>query len=101
MTRNQTTTNLSLEDLIQSAATLSRQELLELQAVVSGLLEATEPLSESEAEATTSGSIEWKMIPDNKRGKEYGPYPYLRYWKNGKLKSKYLKNYRTSSTPEP
>ena len=101
MPRNQTTANLSLEDLIQSAATLSPRELLELMAVVGGLLEATNPLKDSVADATTKGSIEWKMIPDKKRGKEYGPYPYLRYWKDGKLKSKYLKNYRTSTTLEP
>ena len=96
--------NNSLEDLIQSAATLSCDELLELQAVIGGLLEATSRAPELESvnnQTSLEGSIEWKMIPDNKRGKEYGPYPYLRYWKNGKLKSKYLKNYRTSSTSEP
>lgn len=95
---DQTTANLSLEDLIQGVAKLSRQDLLELMAVVGGLLEATQ--HQKESETTASGSIEWKMIPDKKRGKEYGPYPYLRYWKDGKLKSRYLKDYREDSPNE-
>lgn len=89
--------SLSLEDLIQGAATLSPNELRELYAVVSGLLQVIDPKSETEQagkEHGSKGSIEWKMIPDTKRGKAYGPYPYLRYWKDGSLKSKYLKNYK-------
>lgn len=84
--------SLSLEDLIQGAATLSPNELRELYAVVSGLLEVIDP--KPEKEHGSKGSIEWKMIPDTKRGKAYGPYPYLRYWKDGSLKSKYLKNFK-------
>lgn len=89
--------SLTLEELIQGAATLSHDELYELYAVISGLLEATGSKPETEQvgkEHGSKGSIEWKMIPDTKRGKVYGPYPYLRYWKGGSLKSKYLKNYK-------
>lgn len=59
-----------------------------------------EPAGSQEEEAIVSGihrgpkggkgHIEVKMIPDTKRGKVYGPYRYLRYWQDGKLKTHYL-----------
>lgn len=97
MPRNLDTSTPSLEDLIQSAATLSRAELLELQTALAGLLEATES---SSLDGQPKGSIEWKTIRDKKRDKEYGPYAYLRYWEDGKLKSKYLKDYLEDSQKE-
>lgn len=82
-----------LEAIINTLLALDRSDLAELHAIIGGLLEATDKEALRVA-GEKRGTIEWKKIPDKKRGKEYGPYPYLRYWKDGKLKSKYLKNYR-------
>lgn len=95
----------TLQRIAQDTASLSRDELLELQAIVQGLLEsldepdeADEP-SPSEPKITADnyrgkrggrGYREIKSIPDKKSGKTYGPYLYLRYWQGKKLKSVYL-----------
>lgn len=82
---------------------LSRSELKELNEIVSALLEATDDdsppevspqkkedlmqLSYQQAKAgqkPKKGHIEEKII----RG--YGPYLYLRFWKEGSLKSLYI-----------
>ena len=80
-----------IEGIIQKLAGLNVGELEEIKAVVNGLISSmggTDISSQREV-----GYIEWKMIPDKKTGKVYGPYPYLRYCSGGRLRSKYLKNY--------
>jgi hypothetical protein len=111
-------------DTAQNLATqLELEELKRLQAFVNALVEAspstesrsaTEPsptaptsaaveeqpsVTTSEDQPRAKGSIEWKLIPDKKTGKTYGPYPYLRWWDyNNKgwqvRRSKYLRGYR-------
>jgi hypothetical protein len=92
------------EQLIQELQTWPDAELVELAAMIQGLLEARQPVAaEPERRADGSplgkhgghGHIELKMIPDAKTGKTYGPYRYLRYWgvtRTGRmgLKSLYL-----------
>ncbi|MEM6590487.1 MAG: hypothetical protein AAF651_01345 [Cyanobacteria bacterium P01_C01_bin.73] len=78
-------------------------DLKDLQAVLTGLIEALESSSErskstpdddtgDELEQTpakqTRGHIETKYIP--RGNKRHGPYLYLRYWQGGRLRSKYL-----------
>lgn len=84
---------------------LSPRQLQELHGAITALLEAT--LAEDQdvcgfsSEARKErGSIEWKLIPDTKRRKIYGPYPYLRYWQNGHLKSQYLKGFQGAPPPD-
>lgn len=95
-----------LDVLIEQAANLSVEQLQELYGAITALIEArtgetTDPTtSQTQSPGRTIGSIEWKIIPDTKRGKVYGPYPYLRYWQAGQLKSKYLKGYRAGPPPE-
>lgn len=96
----------SLDALIEQAANLSLPQLQDLYGAIEALIAAkTGELSAQAAEPhsptdRTKGSIEWKIIPDAKRGKVYGPYPYLRYWQAGHLKSKYLKGYRAELPAE-
>jgi hypothetical protein len=96
------------EQLIQDLQTWQDSELLELAAMLQGLIEArqadaTDDDPEDERRVDGSplgkhggrGHIELKLIPDAKTGKTYGPYRYLRYWgvtKTGRmgLKSLYL-----------
>lgn len=95
-----------LDVLIEQAANLSAEQLQELYAAIKSLIEARTgetidtTTSQAQPSGRTLGSIEWKIIPDTKRGKVYGPYPYLRYWQAGHLKSKYLKGYQVEPPPE-
>jgi hypothetical protein len=86
--------------LIQSAATLARDDLLELKAAIDALLVATEPIvidlddererrrPEAPAKRSAAGWIELQYKTVN--GKRYGPYKYLK-WRQGRIKkSKYL-----------
>ena len=80
---------------------LNRAELVEVAAMVAGLLEALDDDQVEDADngqtsvAGPTGSkrgargyVDWKMING------CGPYPYLRYWSGKTLKSHYLgKNY--------
>jgi hypothetical protein len=75
------------------------QDLQELSAIVTALLETQDLALESPAEVSVpkprgrpskGGYIELKYIPRN--GKRYGPYRYLRYYLNGIRKSVYLGN---------
>lgn len=83
-----------LERVLDAALQLSRPDLEKLHAIIGGLLEATER-SNQPIPGERRGTIEWKTIRNKKQGKDYGPYPYLRYWQDGKLKSKYLKDLPT------
>lgn len=80
---------------------LNRAELVEVAAMVAGLLEALDEDQVADADnghasaGPTPGSkngarghVEWKTING------CGPYPYLRYWSGGKLKSHYLKGFK-------
>lgn len=94
------------ERLIQELQDWHNQELQDLAAMITGLLEARQQETVDETQETREdgtplgrhggrGHIELKMIPDAKTGKTYGPYRYLRYWgvtKRGTmgLKSVYL-----------
>lgn len=89
----------TLDAIAQQFDRLSHAELLEVQAMLAVLLAAKEQAENTdEAEAPEEyhgpkggrGHIEVKLVPDNKRGKSYGPYRYLRYWQEGKLKTRYL-----------
>lgn len=95
----------TLQRITQDAARLSREELLELQAIVQGLIESLDTPTDQPDETSPSEPItadnyrgkrggrgyrEIKSIPDKKSGKTYGPYLYLRYWQGKKLKSVYL-----------
>jgi hypothetical protein len=88
---NPETSKSILVEVLRPVCRLNRKDLLILRDVIDILLEPSEA-KKNKAEPT--GCIEWKTIRDKKRGKEYGPYAYLRYWENGKLKSKYLKDYK-------
>lgn len=89
-----------IDAIAQQLNTLSREQLLEVQAMLEVLLSTKIEGSELELEDSSAethqgpkrgkGHIETKMIPDLKRGKMYGPYRYLRYWQAGKLKTRYL-----------
>lgn len=91
----------TLQRITQDAASLTRDELLELQAIVQGLVESVDATDEaSPKEPITAdnyrgkrggrGYKEIKTISDKKSKKTYGPYLYLRYWQGKKLKSVYL-----------
>jgi len=68
------------------------RELKELVTMVEGLLEARKTEGQvvgagdekSSTTAKTQGHIELKTING------YGPYRYLRYWQDGKLRSSYI-----------
>jgi hypothetical protein len=90
----------AINDILGKVVTLSKEEALELQRLISDLLKCWEETDQnldtnSSLIATNSKSkprgtyIEWKQIPRN--GKLYGPYPYLRYVDKGTYKSVYLK----------
>ena len=98
------TTKTQTDKLLPALATWDLADLRDLQAALTGLIEALEsppPLTDAPSqpeEATLpgprkrptskQGHIETKYIPRGK--KVHGPYLYLRYWQGGKLKSKYL-----------
>lgn len=82
--------------------TLDEPALEEVQDMVRALLAARQkPIEDKPQPDTTSfsegptdhrgaGHIEIKLIPDTARGKTYGPYRYLRYWSQGRLRTRYL-----------
>ena len=74
----------NLDRLAQELDAISIEELIEARDTISALVNAKVGNHQG------LGHIERKMIPDKKSGKQYGPYRYLRYWKDGKLKSRYL-----------
>ena len=81
----------SVEEILQQAAQLCKPELEELLMALKALLEALEEPETEADERAVSGSrggsrIEWKLING------YGPYPYLRFRKDGKYRSYYLKD---------
>ena len=88
------------ETVTSQLGQLSRSELSELADMVAALLDATDDddLADDQGEGNkpakpaAKGHIEWKTING------CGPYPYLRYWSAGKLKSKYMKNLRGSKS---
>jgi hypothetical protein len=87
----------NLEKTVATLGVLSVHELRQLQIIVTDLLAtgyfdpdgAADRAAGGEPSAT-KGYIERKLIPDKKRGKTYGPYLYLRVWRDGVLTSKYL-----------
>lgn len=100
MARRQATPT-PLDAIAQQLDALSHEELLEVQAMLEVLLASKAvPADTEEGEAIElqrlrgpkggRGHIEIKLIPDTKRGKIYGPYRYLRFWHEGKLKTRYL-----------
>lgn len=89
-----------LDAIAQQLDALSHEELLEVQAMLEALLATKAEPPNIQAETADpegyrgpkggKGHIEIKLIPDTKRGKTYGPYRYLRFWHEGKLKTRYL-----------
>jgi len=92
------------DKLLPSLAAWELADLRELHAALGGLIEAMVTPQEtpeigsdgdgSKEEAVqlspkgSRGHIEAKYIP--RGNKRHGPYLYLRYWQDGKLRSKYL-----------
>ena len=85
--------------LAPTLTTWKNEDLQELSAIVTALLETQDKVTEPPADVPISkprgrpskgGYIELKYIPRN--GKRYGPYRYLRYYINGIRKSVYLGN---------
>jgi len=91
------------DKLLRSLATWELADLRELQAALGGLIDALESPPESPQTIDDDSSrddfdqpsmtgarvhIEAKYIP--RGNKRHGPYLYLRYWQDGKLRSKYL-----------
>lgn len=87
------------DSLIQSAAVLARDDLLELKAAIDALVIATDNVvdlddardrlrPEAPAKRSAQGWIELQY--KNVGGKKYGPYRYLRWHQGGCKKSKYL-----------
>ncbi|MBC7218138.1 MAG: hypothetical protein H5U36_08395 [Candidatus Caldatribacterium sp.] len=68
------------KDLAEILEGMTKEELLEAFEYVASLIEE----KEMEEPETRRAHVEVKMI-----GK-YGPYAYLRWWENGKHRSKYL-----------
>ena len=85
---------------------LSRSELEELQVIVGALLEATDATDDDSPPETSPTKKEdlmrlsWKQAKAGQKPKKgyveekiirgYGPYLYLRFWKEGSLKSLYI-----------
>lgn len=91
----------ALDVTTQQLDTLSLEELREVHNMLDILIASkSESANLNQRKATDPdihqgpkggrGHIEIKLIPDTKRGKTYGPYRYLRYWQEGKLKTRYL-----------
>jgi len=93
--------------LCSNLSSLRLGQLLELRAMLSALIDLEEqgsdpPAEQDQARTRTKGReytnniglpgkrghIEEKMIP--RKGKRYGPYLYLRYWFDSRLKSRYI-----------
>jgi hypothetical protein len=89
-----------LDAIAKQLHLLTPTELEEIQDMIAALLdvhrlgEEDEPEPERPTSESTNrqgrGHIEIKLIPDNVRNKHYGPYKYLRYWNQGRLRTRYL-----------
>ncbi|MDB9527058.1 hypothetical protein PN498_13740 [Oscillatoria sp. CS-180] len=77
-----------VDELLQELSGWEARELRELKAALGGLLEAVERDKRRLSEKGSRGHIEEKYI--QRGNKRHGPYLYLRYWQDGKLRSKYL-----------
>lgn len=87
----------SIDPLLQAAAALSPSQLRELHAAIAALASATAPEggppADREGGDGDAGYIEWKIVTDSRRGKVYGPYPYLCYVYEGELQQKFLREF--------
>lgn len=77
-----------VDELVRELSGWEPRELRELQAALDGLLGALERESSKPPRKQAKGHIEEKYI--TRGNKKHGPYRYLRYWEDGKLRSKYL-----------
>lgn len=79
----------SVEQILQFAAQLPLGEIEELSFALSALVEAVDSEHQDKPKlkcgARGGSRIEWKVING------YGPYPYLRFRRDGKHHSYYLK----------
>jgi hypothetical protein len=75
-----------VNELLREIATWELRELRELQSALGGLQASLQRASKSARQS--QGHIEEKYI--TRGNKRHGPYRYLRYWEDGKLRSKYL-----------
>lgn len=87
----------NLDKTIETLGVLSRAELTALQTVIADLLEVgyLDPAgAKKRANGTAAkGSIERRMVTKTLSDgtvKQYGPYLYLKTWRDGHLTSKYL-----------
>lgn len=89
----------TLKSVVQDVAQLERDELIELQAIIDGLLEAPDPQGGTPQENEPAVEIDPENYQGSRGGHGYiefktingcGPYRYLRYWKGNSLKSMYL-----------
>lgn len=99
------------ERLIQEIQDWRDDELTDLVAMITGLLDARQQemvaIAKEQREDGTPlgrhggrGHIELKMIPDAKTGKTYGPYRYLRYWGVTKKGTKGLRSVYLGKGPQ-
>ncbi|MDB9529634.1 hypothetical protein PN498_26825 [Oscillatoria sp. CS-180] len=77
-----------VDELLRELSSWKAVELRELKAALGGLLEAVDQEERQSAKKGGRGHIEEKYI--QRGNKRHGPYLYLRYWQEGKLRSKYL-----------
>ena len=77
-----------VDELLRELSGWEARELRELQAALEGLQAALEREPPKTSRKTSPGHIEEKYI--QRGNKRHGPYLYLRYWQDGRLRSKYL-----------
>jgi hypothetical protein len=92
--------HMAKSDLDKTVATLgvlNRAELQELLVLVNDMIDTGyfDPAGAADRAngvkaGEAKGYVETKLIRDAKHGKVYGPYLYLRVWRDGVLTSKYL-----------
>lgn len=89
----------TLKSVAQDVSQLERDELMELQAIIDGLLEAPDPQGGTPQGDESAVEIDPENYQGSRGGHGYiefktingcGPYRYLRYWKGNSLKSMYL-----------
>lgn len=92
-------TQPTLKSVAQDVAQLERDELMELQAIIDGLLEVPDLEGGTLQENEPAVEIDPENYQGSRGGHGYiefktingcGPYRYLRYWKGSSLKSMYL-----------
>jgi hypothetical protein len=95
---------ITIETLIQGAATLTHAELRELKDAIEGLMDAQvvdldaerekrrepEPMAIGPTTEKKKAQGWYEVGMKTINGKQYGPYKYLRYRSGGKKKSVYL-----------